>query len=158
MSFRKTQWLFPAAAVLHNGEEAIWMPGWDQRHGVQLPVHPGAAEIRIALAILTVAAFAVTYCSQRRGPQSVWAHLMFGGMVAMLVNVFVPHVPAAIAFREYTPGVVTAVLINLPVMSMLVVQAVREEWVGGWKALVFGAGVPLTLAAMILALFRMSRG
>ena len=27
MNFDRAQWLFPIAVLLHNGEEAIWMPG-----------------------------------------------------------------------------------------------------------------------------------
>lgn len=33
----------------------------------------------------------------------------------MLVNVVVPHVPAALFAGGYAPGVVTAVLVSLPV-------------------------------------------
>lgn len=47
----------------------------------------------------------------------------------MLLNVLLPHIPATLVFREYTPGVVTAVLINFPVMSILLFKAVREQWV-----------------------------
>lgn len=151
MKFSRWQWLFPIAVTLHNGEEAIWMPGWAARHASKLPVHPpGAVEIRAALIMLTVAAFVVTYFNARRGSQSFWAYLLFGGIVAMLANVFVPHVPATILFRSYTPGVVTAVLVNLPVMSVLATQMVRERWVRGWKAIAFGAGVPLFLGGAII--------
>jgi len=154
MTFKRLQWLFPLALTLHNGEEAIWMPEWDLQHAAQLPLHPpGAAKIRFALGVLTVAAFAVTYLSARKGPQSIWAYLTFGYIVAVLANVLVPHVPAAIAFRGYAPGVVTAVLINLPLMSILAIRAVRERWVTGWKAAVFGVGVPLVLAGMVFSFF-----
>ena len=151
MDFRKLQWLFPIAVMLHNAEEAIWMPGWDASHLAQLPVRqPGATEIRAALVVLTVAAFAVTYLSARRGPETIWAYLTFGYIIAMLANVFVPHVPAAIVFRGYVPGVVTAVLINLPVMSILAIRMVRERWVSGWKAAGFGVGVPLVMGGAIV--------
>lgn len=153
MQFRKLQWLFPIAVTLHNGEEAISMPGWVARHAAHLSPPFRTTELRIAWVVLTVAAVAVTYLSSRKGPDSVWAYLTFGYIVAMLVNVFVPHVPAALAFRGYAPGVVTAVLINLPVMSILARQAVRERWVSGGKAIMFGAGVPLMLGGMILSLF-----
>jgi len=154
MNFNRWQWLFPIAVTLHNGEEAIWMPRWAAWHASQLPVHPpGSVEIRLWLVVLTVAAFMVTYLTARKGPQSFWAYLSFGYIVAMLANVFVPHVPATLLFRSYTPGVVTAVLINLPVMSFLALRAVRERWVSGGKAVAFGVSVPIGLAGMILALF-----
>lgn len=152
MTFRKLQWFFPIAVTLHNAEEAIWMPPWSASHAAQLPVHPpGAVEIIAALVAFTAAAFAVTYLSVRRGPESVWAYLTFGYIVAMLANVFVPHVPAAIVFHGYAPGLVTAVLINSPVMSILVIRMLREEWVHGWKMAIFGIGVPLMLGGVIVA-------
>jgi hypothetical protein len=153
MSFQKMQWLFPIAVTLHNGEEAVWMPGWSSQHASQLPMHPpGTIEIRTALIVLTVAAIAVTFLSDGKGPRSFWSYLMFGGIVAMLVNVFVPHLPATLWFRSYTPGVLTAVFINLPLMSYLAWLAVREQWVSGGRAVAFGLGVPFALGGAILLL------
>jgi len=150
MSFEKLQWLFPIAVTLHNGEEAIWMPRWDVQHAAQLPLHPpGALKIRIALLLFTAAAFAITALSQRKGKESIWAYLLFGSIVTLLVNVAVPHVPAALIFRGYAPGVVTAVLINLPLMTYLAMRAVRDDWVRGAKAVAFAVGVPLFLAAVV---------
>jgi hypothetical protein len=152
MTFRKLQWFFPIAVTLHNAEEAIWMPRWPASHAMHLPVRPpGAAEIWAALVVFTVAAFALTYLSARLGPESIWAYLTFGYIVAMLANVFVPHVPAAIVFRGYAPGVVTAVLINFPVMSLLTFRMLREGWVQGRKVAIFGIGVPLMLGGVIVA-------
>lgn len=152
MDFGKLQWLFPLAVTLHNAEEAIWMPSWDARHVAELPVHPpGAFEIRLVLVVLTLAALVITSLSALRGPQSIPAYLTFGYIVAMLANVFVPHVPAAILFRGYAPGLVTAVFINLPLMTLLAVRAVRDGWVSGWKAIAFAAGVPLVVGGGIVA-------
>lgn len=153
MPFRKVQWLFPIAVGLHNSEEALSMPQWVRAHGSQIPAHPGAATIWTGLLLLTFLAFAVTSRSTKSGPQSVWTYLFFGYVVAMLANVVVPHVPASIAFRGYTPGVVTAVLINLPLMSIVLVKALREDWVSGTKAVAYGVLVPLTLLGAIATLF-----
>jgi hypothetical protein len=154
MSFSRMQWLFPIAVLLHNCEEAIWMPAWVVQHSGQLPVvPPGLDEIRRALLVLVVAAFMVTYLSARNGRDSLWSYLLFGSIVTMLANVFVPHVPASIVFRAYTPGVATAVLINLPLMTWLAVLAVRDKWVGGWRAAGFAVGVPTVIGGLVVALF-----
>jgi hypothetical protein len=156
MLFGRLQWLFPIAVAVHNGEEAVTLPAWAAQHAEQLPLHlPSAAAIRVALLVLALAACAVTYLSARRGKQSMWANLLFGGIVAMLVNVFVPHVPATIWFHSYTPGVVTAVLINLPLMRWLAVRAVREQWVSWGKAVTYGLAVPITLSGLIVTFLRM---
>jgi len=149
MSFQKLQWLFPIAVTLHNSEEAIWFPAWWLRHAEDIPTHPAPGVARYTLAMLTAAAFVVTYLSERKGKETVWAYLMFGYMVAMLANVFIPHIPASLVFRSYTPGVVTAVLINVPVMGFLSIRAVREGWVSGRKAVLFGVAVPLAIAGTI---------
>lgn len=154
MSFQKLQWLFPIAVLLHNSEEAIWMPGWASTHATQLPLHPpGATKIRLALLVLTLAAFIVTELSRRKGPHSLWAYLTFGSIVAMLLNVFIPHVPASLVFHSYTPGVLTAIIINLPLMSYLTFRALRDDWVAGLKAASVAVGVPLGLASLIAICF-----
>ena len=156
MTFGRLQWLFPFALTVHNAEEAIWMPSWDARHTAELPGHPpGAFAFRIALGVLTLAAFVLTYLCARRGRQSVWSYLVFGSIVAMLANVLVPHVAAAIMFHGYVPGVVTAVLINLPLMSLLAVKAVSGGWVSGWRAVASGIGVPLVIGGSILTWLRL---
>ena len=134
------------------------MSGWQLRHAAQIPVRPpGASEFRTALVVITVAAFVVTYLSARRGPQSVWAYLTFGSVVAMLANVFIPHLPAAIFFGGYAPGVVTAIVINLPLTTLLVFRAVRDGWVSGGRAVAFGAGVPLVLGGTIVGWLLLGR-
>jgi hypothetical protein len=153
ISFQRMQWLFPIAVTLHNSEEALYMPKWVAAHAEHLVVHPGVTRIWFGLLLFTLAAFAVTYMSAKKGKQSVWAYLLFGYAVAMLANVFIPHVPATLIFGEYTPGIVTAVLINLPVMSILLFQAVHEQWVLGTKIYAYALLVPLVIAAAISALF-----
>jgi hypothetical protein len=151
--FRKLQWLFPVVVTAHNLEEAIWLPGFIAMHADQLPWAVRSGEFRLALVVLTVAAWVVTYLSWRTGKQTLWAYLEFGYVTAMLVNVFVPHVPSVFVFRRYVPGFGTAVILNLPVLTVLATKAVREGYVSGRKSLVFGIGVPVGLGAVIVALF-----
>jgi len=152
-AFRRSQWLFPIATTAHNLEEAIWLPRFVAAHASELPWHVEPGQFRFGLVVLTVAAWIVTYFSWRRGRQTWWAYMLFGYIVAMLVNVFVPHIPAAIVFGGYAPGVVTAVVVNLPVMAFLVVRALRERYVSGSKAVVFAVAVPVSIALMIPLLF-----
>jgi hypothetical protein len=148
---------FPIAITAHNIEEAIWLPGFVAAHRTELPWTVAPVEFRFALAVLTVAAWVVTYLSWRTGPKRVWAYLLFGCIVAMLVNVVVPHIPAAIIFRGYAPEVVTAVLFNVPVMTLLSVWAIKDGYVSGRKAVAFGVGVPLGIVGLLPALFALGR-
>jgi ABC-type uncharacterized transport system permease subunit len=156
-SFARLQWFFPIAITAHNIEEAIWLPGFVAAHRTELPWTVAPVEFRFALVLLTAAAWVVTYLSWRTGPRTLWAHLLFGYIVAMLVNVVVPHIPAAVIFRGYAPGVVTAVLLNLPVLTLLSVRAIKDGYVTGRKAVAFAVGVPFGIVAALPALFALGR-
>lgn len=156
MGFRNIEWLFPIVVALHNAEEAIWLPGWARRVGFwKTPVSPGV--FRFAVALLTVLVFAMTWLSTASGKQSVWTYLTFGSMVVTLANVLAPHVALTVARRSYMPGVATAVLLNLPVLSWLVAMALREGYVSGAKTAAYSAGVAVLLVMLIPAIFRMGR-
>lgn len=153
MSFRNLLWLFPIVVTLHNAEEAIWLPSWSKRAVLwHSAVTPGT--FRFAITVLTVLAFAVTWLSVLSGRQTVWTYLAFGYMAAALANVLIPHIALTVALRSYMPGVATAVALNLPVLSLLVVLAIREGYVSGWKATAYSVCVAGMLLASIQILFK----
>jgi hypothetical protein len=156
MSFGILQWLFPVVVTLHNAEEALWLPGWSKRAVLwHNPVTPGV--FRFAVAILTALAFAVTWLSAESGKQTVWTYLAFGCMVATLANVLIPHIALTVGLRSYMPGVATAVTLNLPVLSLLVVLALKEGYVSGVKAAEYSVGMAGLLLLSIPALFKLGR-
>jgi len=156
MSYRNLLWLFPIVVTLHNAEEAIWLPSWSKRAVLwRSPVTPGS--FRFAVAVLTVLAFALTWLSAASGKQTVWTYLAFGYMAAVLANVLIPHLALTVALRSYMPGVATAVALNLPVLTLLVVLALREGYVSGWKAAAYFVGVAGVLMAAIPILFKTSK-
>jgi hypothetical protein len=156
MSFGILQWLFPVVVTLHNAEEALWLPGWSKRAVLwHNPVTPGV--FRFAVAILTALAFAVTWLSAESGKQTVWTYLALGCMVATLANVLIPHIALTVGLRSYMPGVATAVTLNLPVLSLLVVLALKEGYVSGVKAAEYSVGVAGLLLLSIPALFKLGR-
>ena len=153
MSFGNLQWLFPIVVTLHNAEEAIWLPGWSKRAVLwHSPVTTGS--FRFAAAVLTVLAFAFTWLSAESGKQTVWTYLAFGCMVVTLANVLIPHIALTVAQRSYMPGVATAVALNLPVLSLLVVMALKEGYVSGVRAAEYSVGVAGLLLLFIPALFK----
>ena len=156
MNFQSLQWLFPIVVTLHNAEEAIWFPEWTQRvRRWPAPVTPGV--FRFAVTVFTILAFAVTWLSARSGRQTVWTYLAFGYMVGVLANALIPHIAVTVAMRSYMPGVATAVALNLPALTLLVVLALSEGYVSGWKAIVYSAGVSGLLLLSIPALFGLGK-
>src|SRR5262249_32210582 len=120
MPLEKAIWMLPLALVVHNFEEAVWLPAWSKHAGFWMaPV--GTTEFRVASALLAGIAFAVALWAIRAGKQTGGAYVIAGFAFGMLLNV-VYHVTVTVALREYAPGVMTAVLINLPVMSYLLLR------------------------------------
>ncbi len=155
MRLEKAIWMFPIALTLHNLEEAIWLPAWSQRAGFwKSPV--GATEFRVAAALLTILGCGVTYWSMRAGAQTIGTYTMAGFVFAMLLNV-VYHVAATLARLEYAPGVVTALLVNAPVMSYLLLRLFRERWVSWPKAALALTLIPVAIALLIPVLFWVGR-
>jgi hypothetical protein len=153
MSFQTLVVVFPLVVTLHNAEEALWLPGWSERAGLWKT--PVATDVfRFTAAILTVLAFVLTWLSVTSGKQTIWTYLTVGYIIAMLANVLVPHVAASLALRRYTPGVVTAVTLNLPVLSLLAVLALREGYVFGGKAIAYSIVVSGLLLLSVPAMFR----
>jgi hypothetical protein len=155
MRMQTAIWLFPITLTLHNLEEAVWFPRWSQHAGFwHSPV--GAGEFRIAAVLLTAVGYVVTYWSLRSGKEGRGSYLLAGFAFAMLLNVIF-HVAATVGLREYAPGVVTAVLINLPVMSYLLLRMFQERWVRWPKAIVALVLVPVALVLSIPGLFFVGR-
>ncbi len=153
------EWLaaaFVIAVALHDLEEALWLPAWSRRAGLwHRPV--GVLEFRFAVTVLAIAAPAVAVLAVRQGPGSVGAYLLAGYALAMLANVFVPHVAATILMRRYMPGTATALVLVLPASLALLSTAFAGGWVS-WPAFALaGPAVAAALALSIPLLFSVGR-
>jgi len=67
-------------------------------------------------------AFVITYAAERKRRGRVASRLFFAFCVVMFFNALW-HIAATIYLRAYAPGVVTAVLVVLPVTSYLLVHS-----------------------------------
>jgi Protein of unknown function with HXXEE motif len=117
-------WLFPFVTLLHNLEEAIWLPAWSQ-HGSHLhpPVEP--LPFRFSVMTLSLLAFVITYLASRGGQRSLEVYAAYSA--AMLGNVVLPHVLQSVMEWAYTPGIATALALNLPVNGYLLWRIVIRD-------------------------------
>jgi Protein of unknown function with HXXEE motif len=137
LSLATLGWLFTLGVLVHNTEEAIWLPAWAAsvrplRFTVSSNVFRFAA---VAQSLLLVLLTAAAFLSAPRGPA---AYGFAGYVFAMLINVFVPHVVASIALRKYMPGMATAVGLNLPLGLLFLHRALADGFVV-WGTLVWAA-------------------
>ncbi len=171
-ALRRLLLVAPAVFALHNAEEAVGMGPWlrDQLPGLLEGVRasfppealtpeaaallerlrpPTPGQFYWTLVWVTIIPAAVYWVAAARGPRSRWTTVAVWCQAVFLVNVFVPHLAGAIALRRYTPGVVTAVLLNLPLSWLLLRAAVREGAVTRRALLAFGVSA---VAACVLLL------
>ena len=127
-------WLIPIFFTLHNLEEALTVPRYGNALLAKLPVSiqkiepvGNAVQYLIALVLVTVPpylfALAYRYAHKKRLP----FYLLLGLQMVVFINVF-SHVGMAVLLRGYAPGLITALLVNLPFSIYLFRRALREGW------------------------------
>src|SRR5687767_3412545 len=86
------------------------------------------SDLRISLLILTILSVLVATIAARSPARtsSSYVMLVFAGLIGF--NALV-HVVLSLAFRAYMPGLLTALLLTLPVSIVLLVRGRRERWV-----------------------------
>jgi hypothetical protein len=132
LRFDVLRWVLVPAIALHNFEE--WLTFRDYR-GMSAPLsqllgmkatQPDWPATQFALMLVTLlpAAMIISCSIGRQSARKDWAICWISGI--FFANIFVPHIPATIAAGGYSPGIVTAILVNLP-LSLLIFRAVRRE-------------------------------
>ncbi len=141
-------WLIPVLLAAHNAEEALLFPRYLPLLLGRLPqgwrAVAGAltlGQVGTALALVTLIPLLLVIWATSRPKSAVPLWLLLLVQATVLLNVLW-HVSAAmVVFDGYSPGLVTAVLINLPFSVYLLGRAARERWVsrGAMWALLPGA-------------------
>ncbi len=125
--FDQLLWFVPFFFMLHNMEEAPFMENWSKR--LPLKVHPivSTKQFVIAVTLLTLGGFILTFLGLGVLPQPSGYLLVLGIQMTLAFNAFVPHLLSTIRFRLYSPGVVSALLITLPFSFYLFRRVLTEN-------------------------------
>ena len=140
-------WAFTSGVCLHNAEEGYFAAAFSERAS-RLRWRIGPTAFRLALAALSGVFVVVAAAATIGGPRSVGAYLIAGCALAMVANAFLPHLAATVAARRYAPGTATALVLNLPLGSLLLYHSLTH---GDVDPAVFVYAGPLT-AIGVLAL------
>ena len=152
-------WLLPPVLALHNLEEAVFLPRYLPDVLSRLPIGALTSAVnprglQVALLIATVVPLGVSVWAAIRPSSRTALWLVLAVWATLLLNA-VWHIGASVLlFRGYAPGVVTAVLLNLPLSVLALRGALREQWLtrrARW-ALLPGA-VALHLIVLLVATF-----
>jgi len=141
--------------ILHNIEEAITMPGQLAMSPVSFIQPPTYAQFLLSVIILTIVALYAYIAAIRTHNLKTYLFISTAIAAALLFNVFVPHLAGAIITMNYSPGLITALLLNLP-FSFLVLKLNKPIFTDRKQLFLFviggfGAGYLLFAAVMGLA-------
>ncbi len=150
--------LVGASLVLHNTEEYVTFPAF-LRSLSPLPqwlpqpgLLPNPHDIHLALVMATVLPLVVIGWAILRPNKGFLIAVLFLESV-LLVNAGW-HMLAALVRGGYAPGVVTAVLINLPFGIYVLRRAVKEQWIGArtaWQLIAIAAVLHVIAIGSFLA-------
>ena len=148
--------LIGATLVLHTTEEYLTFPAYlasaDRLRRLLSP--PGLLQdpqnLRIALVVATVLPLAVIAWAILRPRKALLVSVLFLESI-LLVNAGW-HIFAACVRGGYAPGVITAVLINLPFGIYVLRRAVKEQWIPPQTAWLL-IGIALALHLVVLGSF-----
>ncbi|GCE45863.1 uncharacterized protein with HXXEE motif [Thermosporothrix hazakensis] len=128
VSIRVLVWAFPLVFFLHDFEEILTMERFVKRHEKRLPgplsriamitTPQMIGAVALEFILITLAAYLATSKRQSWG-------LFHGALALFFLHVFT-HIAQVVAFRGYSPGVVTAILLVLP-YSWYVSRRLRRE-------------------------------
>jgi hypothetical protein len=149
--------LIGVSLVLHDTEEYFTFPAFFRSSSRLLRWLPtpvllqNTQHLHFALLMATVLPLAVVAWAVLRPGKALLVAVLFLESV-LLVNAGW-HMLAATVNRGYVPGVITAVLINLPFGIYVLRRAVREQWIGvraAWQMIVLAAVLHIVAVGSLL--------
>lgn len=126
MSFLTAIWLLPVALLFHEAEE--WnILRWEQRNFVNLPVKTNVS-VRTFLVVFTLFGFLWTALAALPNNPTIAAFVFLPFAAGAFLNAL-QHLFYTIYFRQYAPGVITSVVLYLPIVGYLTTRAIEENLV-----------------------------
>jgi len=157
MPFDRLLWLVPIFFTLHNMEEAPFMERWSKRIPLKLPVSYTTKQFVIAVTLITLFGYLLTYYGIEYLHNQTGYLLMLQFQMVMLFNAFIPHIGATIRFRMYSPGVATAILITIPFSLYLFQRALTENIITWNQIWILLAIAPFLMVAFTFGFLQLGK-
>ena len=122
-------WLFPIAFALHEAEEWNIMT-WYRRNYPDLPPATDRTA-RTWIVFVSLVGFAWIGIAVLPGSPSVAAFVALPAIAVAIQNAL-QHVYWLFFFRQYAPGVVTSLLLLIPIGGYVVARGLQQGLVPGW--------------------------
>lgn len=119
-----------AAFLAHNFEEAYMICTTNVQSPLSFIQPPTCRLFIWMVSIVSIAAIFVYRIGIKSKKTSTYLRVSNLFAAVLLFNVFIPHVTIAIYTWDYTPGIISAVLLNLPLSILLLIlnkKSLRHE-------------------------------
>jgi hypothetical protein len=143
-------WGIPLFFAVHNAEEAPQMARWSRSMSLKWMLTVSTLQFVVAVVLLTALVLGLTALAADAPPGSAGVYVLTGVQAIIFVNAF-GHFGLALYMRRYNPGLVTALLFNLPFSLYLF----RRLLTAGYVA---PLGLGLTLIAAVPLMALLTRG
>jgi hypothetical protein len=148
--------LFLLAITLHNLEEALWLPTWS-KYALNFHKPVRKNEFYFALIIITSIAYLSTFFYLLLPNFNIAKYILVGFLGSMIFNAIFPHLVATVVLKKYAPGVITGVLLNVPINSLILYQFLRRGELTVIELLISTLLVGFMLLSLIPILFKVGR-
>jgi hypothetical protein len=140
LNFLTALWLFLFAFVLHELEE--WhITEFERRNFVELPPTATGRSARMWIAFICTVGLVWCAAATLPGIPTIAAWVFLPAIAAALTNTL-QHVYWSLYFKQYAPGVITAVGLLIPIGGYVAAWAVQQEYAPVWYvAILAGLGV-----------------
>lgn len=145
----------PIFFTIHNLEEAVGMKKWIENDSPLMLQGVTINHFLFALTILTIIGFIFTIYSLLWNKGESFSYLMNGFVGLIFLNAFFPHILGTILLKQYTPGVITSLIIYLPLGIYVFYEHLNKQKIGKSKfiiSILVGCltGIVLTVALLTL--------
>ena len=147
LSFRQAVWMLPGAFALHVLEEAPQFTAWVNRYASPNYTRSYFWRVNLSGLSMTLAFSAIVSAF----PSPILIFLLYA-LVIVQGTFFNPlfHAGATAAFGTYSPGLLTSLIIHLPLFYFLSALMFREGLLShraGWAAFWLGGGLHAAVVA-----------
>lgn len=148
LTFIQLLWLVPLFFAIHNVEEVPFMAKWTEK--LDSPIHPKVTTRQFAIAVtfLTLGSIVITYYGTRNPDGYLGPIAIMAIQAILFVNAIVPHIVMTMKMRLYSPGLITAVLINIPFTIYLFTRAINEHKITPGLIIMLFLAAPFAMAAL----------
>lgn len=145
--------LFCVAITLHNIEEAIWLPKWS-RHSTKFQKPVTSSQFHFAVIVITLLAYISASCYLYLPKSELIKWIFTGFLGSMIVNAVFPHLIATIFMKKYAPGLLTGLLLNIPINFLIIYQMFQQSLIIWTELILSTIFVGIMLLALIPLLFK----